>query len=117
EKVIEKGGKNYLLTHRENASAKALLQGSQLDGLFVEIVGPENKFPRKPDPTSLLYLVEKYQMDKTKTVMIGDRPMDIDAGINAGVQSIFYNDERLFKIKQAHHEVHSLTEIEKFLGE
>ncbi len=49
--------------------------------------------------------------------MIGDRPMDIDAGINAGVQSIFYNDERLFKIKQAHHEVHSLTEIEKFLGE
>ena len=117
EKVIEKGGKNYLLTHRENASAKALLQGSQLDGLFVEIVGPENKFPRKPDPTSLLYLVEKYQMEKTKTVMIGDRPMDIDAGINAGVQSIFYNDERLFKIKQAHHQVHSLTEIEKFLDE
>ena len=75
-------------------------------------------FPRKPDPTSLLYLVEKYQMDKTKTVMIGDRPMDIDAGINAGVQSIFYNDERLFKIKQAAiNEVHSLTEIEKFLGE
>ena len=114
---MKNGGRNFLLTHRANSSAKELLEKSSLDGLFIEIVGPENEFPRKPNPTSLLYLVDKYQLDKKKTVMIGDRPMDIDAGINAGVQSIFYNDERLFKIARATHEVNRLSEIEKFLGE
>lgn len=117
EKVMKNGGRNFLLTHRANSSAKELLEKSSLDGLFIEIVGPENEFPRKPNPTSLLYLVDKYQLDKKKTVMIGDRPMDIDAGTNAGVQSIFYNDERLFKLARATHEVNRLSEIEKFLGE
>ena len=83
------------MTHRDVVSTKELLMKENLDHLIVEIVGPENNFPRKPDPTSLNYLVEKYQLDKTTTVMIGDRAMDVLAGRGAGVQTMFYDIEGL----------------------
>lgn len=116
ETIQQLGGQHFLLTHRENRSAQALLTASDLVEYFVEIVGPENQFPRKPNPTSLNYLIEKYQLNRAETVMIGDRPMDIDAGIGARVSTIFYNDERLFTIDRAKHEVNSLSEIIQFIS-
>ena len=113
--IAKAGGQHFLLTHRENQSAQALLNSAELADFFIEIVGPENKFPRKPDPTSLNYIIEKYHLNRNETVMIGDRPMDIDAGIGANVATIFYNDERLFTIDHAKHEVHSLLEIAKYI--
>ncbi len=113
--VVDHGGKNYILTHRDVVSTQELLMKENLDHLIVEIVGPENNFPRKPDPTSLNYLVEKYQLDKTTTVMIGDRAMDVLAGRGAGVQTMFYDIEGLLTDLDADHVVHSMKEIEEII--
>lgn len=64
EAIVAKGQKNYILTHRTVSSTIELLKKEDMLHLIEEIVGPENKFPRKPDPASLTYLVEKYQMDR-----------------------------------------------------
>ncbi len=95
EEVIAKGHHNYILTHREGKSARALLKNEEMLTTITEIVGTEKKFTRKPDPASLLYLVNKYHMDPAKTVMIGDRSLDVMAGKNAGVHTIFFDPENI----------------------
>lgn len=111
EAIVAKGQKNYILTHRTVSSTIELLKKEDMLHLIEEIVGPENKFSRKPDPASLTYLVEKYQMDRKKTVMIGDRTLDVLAGKNAGVQSIFYDLDYVLEDIQADYIVRTIPEM------
>ncbi|BCA85651.1 phosphoglycolate phosphatase [Enterococcus saigonensis] len=95
--VKEKGGQNFIMTHRTVSSTKKLLSYYQLTDFFIEIVGEENRFARKPSPEALLYLVGKYELQKSQTVMIGDRLLDIAAGQNAGLKTCFFDNENLLK--------------------
>lgn len=113
--IVANGKKNYILTHRLVESTQELLEREGMLHLVEEIVGPENNFPRKPNPAALNYLVDKYQMNPNKTVMIGDRTMDVDAGKNAGVQSIFYDLEELLEDVAADYMVRSVEEMTQFI--
>lgn len=42
---------------------------------------------RKPNPTMLLELIEKYNIDIKESWMIGDRNTDVEAGIKAGCKT------------------------------
>lgn len=44
---------------------------------------------RKPNPGMLLKAIRDFDLDAKKCWMIGDRQADIEAGINAGVNTIF----------------------------
>ncbi|MDN6639989.1 MAG: HAD-IA family hydrolase [Tetragenococcus sp.] len=113
--VVANKKQNMILTHRTSTSTQKLLEDEQLASLVTEIVGPENHFPRKPDPTALHYLVDKYSLDPTTMVMIGDRALDVDAGKRAGVYTLFFDNENLLKNIQADYRVTSMTEIKKFV--
>lgn len=113
--IVAKDKINMILSHRRQASTQALLKKEQLADLVTEVVGPENNFPRKPDPTSLNYLLKQYGLDPKKTVMIGDRALDVNAGKNAGVATIFFDNEHLLTDIQADYRVTSMKEIEKFV--
>ncbi|WP_129599652.1 D-glycero-alpha-D-manno-heptose-1,7-bisphosphate 7-phosphatase [Anaerophilus nitritogenes] len=43
---------------------------------------------RKPSPKMILDLAQKYHIDLSSSYMIGDRPMDIEAGFKAGCITI-----------------------------
>jgi histidinol phosphatase-like enzyme len=43
---------------------------------------------RKPKPKFLLDAAREYGLDLSRCFMVGDRPSDIQAGINAGVSTI-----------------------------
>ncbi len=43
---------------------------------------------RKPNPYHINQLIEKYDLDKKKCYMIGDKTSDIKAGENAGIKTI-----------------------------
>ena len=107
----QQGSKHYILTHRTIASTRELLVKEGMLEFFEEIVGPESQFPRKPDPSSLNYLVEKYQMDPQRTVMVGDRVLDIEAGKNAGVKTCFYDIDHFLENVPADYTIHSMEEI------
>lgn len=113
--ISKNGGQNMILTHRSTVSTQALLKGEGLQNFFTEIVGPENHFPRKPDPASLNYLLDKYQLVPEKTAMIGDRLLDVEAGKNAGVQTIFFDNEAMLKNITADHRVSQMAEITRFI--
>lgn len=109
--IIQAGGKNYILTHRTVASTKELLANAGMLEFFEEIVGPEYQFPRKPDPSAINYLVEKYHLPRESTVMVGDRPMDIDAGKSAGIKTCFYDIDYFLSEISADFTIHHMSEI------
>lgn len=77
------GGHNYLYTLRESTAIRKL-EAEGLAHLFTDFVVRENGFPGKPAPDAVLYLLEKHGLDPAETVMIGDRDLDGQSGINAG---------------------------------
>lgn len=42
----------------------------------------------KPKPGMLLEAAEKYDIDLSKSWMVGDRPSDVETGVNAGTKTI-----------------------------
>ncbi|TGL77319.1 D-glycero-alpha-D-manno-heptose-1,7-bisphosphate 7-phosphatase [Leptospira jelokensis] len=46
-----------------------------------------NSFFRKPNPGMILKAARRYSLDLSKSVLVGDQISDIDAGINAGINT------------------------------
>lgn len=94
EKVLsvltENGRRNFMISHRD-AQVNEILKSANILQFFAEVVTADNGFKRKPAPDSIHYLLEKYQMNPEKTVMIGDRSIDIEAGIAAGIKTVFFD--------------------------
>jgi len=89
------GGKHYLVTHRDS-KALYMLTLSGLSLFFEDHITSEDGFPRKPEPDSLLHLIRKHGLDPAECVMIGDRPLDTEAGRNAGMLSCMYDPDGRF---------------------
>ncbi|MGT2799954.1 HAD-IA family hydrolase [Streptococcus marmotae] len=78
---------NFVYTHK-GANAHQVLADLGLAQYFTEIVTSADGFARKPHPDAIDYLVEKYDLDKASTYYIGDRRLDVEVAIHAGIQSI-----------------------------
>ena len=85
------GHLNFVYTHR-GASCMTILEQTGLAGFFTEVVTALNGFPRKPAPDGILYLIEKYRLEKPRCFYVGDRSLDVEAAVNAGISSILYLD-------------------------
>ncbi len=80
-----KGGKNVIVTHRGRASTEKLLEVHGLRSLFTGWIGPEDGFPRKPDPQGMIAAIERFGLDPAQAMAIGDRDLDLQAAQAAGV--------------------------------
>lgn len=114
EEIVENGCFNYVVTHR-GTSTLELLKKYDLEKYFIEIVIKDKGFARKPNPQSIQYLVEKYEMNVDETIMIGDRILDIEAGRNAGVHSCFYDEFNTEKDLGSDITVSKLSEIALYI--
>ena len=81
--IREAGGRSFLYTLRNTESVRFLENAGVME-LFDGYVTKENRFPGKPDPTAVRYLMDTYHLSPAETVMIGDRELDGDSGRNAG---------------------------------
>ena len=53
-------------------------------------VDSSNGFPAKPAPNAVEFICREYGLDKSETVMIGDREIDVLSGKNAGVYGCLF---------------------------
>lgn len=90
--IKEKGGQNFLYSHRDHVSMDALAYYG-LDTFFSGAITKDDHFPRKPAPDALLYLIKKYGLDPKASVMVGDRSLDVEAGLNAGMSGALFDPE------------------------
>jgi D-glycero-D-manno-heptose 1,7-bisphosphate phosphatase len=86
----------------ENVNARIVKllekEGAFLDAIYYcpyhpEIDPPEKTECRKPSPKMIIDAAVEYDIDLTKSYMIGDRESDILAGINAGVKTILLESQ------------------------
>lgn len=111
EKLRNKGGRHFILTHRTVDSTWQLLKRDGLDALIVDIIGSDSNFPRKPDPSAINFFIDNYQLEPEKTVMIGDRKLDIEAGNNADVQTVFFDLDHFNQVIKANYFINNLKEM------
>ncbi|MFS1053051.1 HAD-IA family hydrolase [Enterococcus faecium] len=111
EMLKDNGGRHFILTHRLTESTWGLLQEHRLAHLIEEVVGIDQDFPRKPNPASLNYLIDTFHLERTDTMMIGDRRLDIEAGKNAGVATCLYDIDHFLGEIPADYVVGNLNEI------
>lgn len=81
--------RNLVFTHR-GKTTEGVLKNLGIYDYFEEIVTSLSGFDRKPSPSGLKYLIEKYQLDKNKTYYVGDRALDIECADNARIKSILF---------------------------
>lgn len=99
EFVIQQGGKNYIITHRGKVSLSEHLNQKQISHLFSFIITGDCKFKRKPEPDAFLFLKEKFNLNPSDTIVVGDRLLDVQAGYNAGFQGMLYQNNSAFSGK------------------
>ncbi len=71
-------------TNKDHRFAKELLR-SFFGNDLAEIVGAGRGFPRKPDPSAVKYLAEKYARDGRQALYVGDSGVDMQTAANAGL--------------------------------
>jgi HAD superfamily hydrolase (TIGR01549 family) len=102
------GIQNFLITHKGD-NTFTLLNELEIADYFEEVITGASGFVRKPDPESANYLIEKYDLDRKSTFYLGDRTLDIDFALDAGVRSInFLPSENSLQI----HKLADLMEID-----
>lgn len=85
EAFIACGGRHYIVTHRDRASLLRLLDYNQCAHWFEDIIAGDDVYPRKPDPSGVLALMQRNDIAPRTTMFVGDRELDIQAARNAGI--------------------------------
>ncbi|NQK17227.1 HAD-IA family hydrolase [Streptococcus suis] len=85
--TAQQGIQNFVYTHKSD-NAFQVLEELGIAHHFTEILTSDSGFSRKPSPEALLFLIEKYDLEKERTYYIGDRRLDVETAINAGIHSI-----------------------------
>ena len=93
-RIRDRGGRNYLYTHRGDSVFKAL-KHEGMEALFTDMVTSLDGFPAKPAPDALRYLLRKHSLDPADCVMAGDRTIDLEAGLNAGINAVCVDPDGL----------------------
>ncbi|WP_288762840.1 HAD hydrolase-like protein [uncultured Lacticaseibacillus sp.] len=108
--VVKAGGRNFLWTHRDDVAWR-LLDRNDLRGLFAGGTTISMHFARKPNPESLLYLQREFGLSAHRTVVVGDRALDVAAGKAAGFATIYIDIDGLHAAPAATETVTALTEV------
>jgi D-glycero-D-manno-heptose 1,7-bisphosphate phosphatase len=72
---------------------------------------------RKPKPKMLLDAAEKYDIDLANSYMVGDRPSDVEAGINAGTKTILVRSGATEYDERATYVAKDLLDVAQFIAD
>ncbi|WP_114854764.1 HAD-IA family hydrolase [Brachybacterium sp. YJGR34] len=78
-------GLNLVATHRDRASALALIDALELP--IDDLVCPGDGYARKPSPSMIRALLERHALNPEACFAVGDRPADVEAAVAAGVRA------------------------------
>ncbi len=84
-RVAAAGGRNLIFTHRGRESLDRFLTLYGMADLFSATLTVDQGYPRKPDPTGFLTLITQSGLTPADALAVGDRDLDIEAGIAAGI--------------------------------
>ena len=114
EYAKSQGKKCYIYTH-SGSVVNQIMEHMGIEHYFSFVLDGSHGFPAKPAPNALNYLAEKFALDPKQCMMIGDRPIDAHAGMNAGMIGCLWDNDGLFPDAAVDHLVANLSEIKKLI--
>ncbi len=90
ESLFNDGKKHFLYTHRGFETSQHYLEEYGMKKFFTAFVDSSMNFPSKPAPDAVNYICDTYGLDRSETVMIGDREIDVLSGKNAGTYGCLF---------------------------
>lgn len=115
ECFVAAGGCNTIFTHRAHESLWRFLDHHGIRSLFAGTLSVDEGYPRKPNPAGFNALIEKFQMPRAEVLVIGDRDLDIQAGLAAGVQTCLFQGAQMSNVC-ADFRIETYPELEAILG-
>ena len=109
------GKKNYLYTHT-GPVAKDILKNLGIFDCFEFVLDASYHFPAKPAPDALLFLAEHCGLYVKECIMIGDRPIDALAGMNAGMYGFLWDEDSLYTDIKVDYHSKDITDVAKIVG-
>ena len=73
-----------VVTNKPGELARALFQALGIAGLFRNIIGEGDGFPRKPAPDSIRWLLEQHHLVPGQALLVGDGLPDLQVGAAVG---------------------------------
>lgn len=107
--VRERGGLNLVATHRDRASAAALLAAHGLE--VDDMVCAPDGHPRKPAPGMVLALLARHELGPQECLAVGDRPADVEAAAAAGVDGVLLETPGIPLEAPGARRIHSLRSL------
>jgi len=77
--------KRVVVTNKMYRLSVAVLRGPGIERQFDGILGGDSGLDKKPHPALLNAVLQRFDIDRAKAVMVGDGETDIEAGKRAGV--------------------------------
>ncbi|MBR6726549.1 MAG: HAD-IA family hydrolase [Clostridia bacterium] len=110
--AAEQGKRNFIYTH-SGKFVHDVIAAWGFTPYVTYTLDHSHGFPRKPDPTALLFLCEKFGIDPATAVMVGDRDIDVEVGHNAGMAGCLFDTGNYYPDCAAEYKVNDLSEIKK----
>jgi len=87
KEVLEhfKNKKKVIVSNRNRAFAVLSLRILGIYGYFEDVLGGDDVRCAKPDSYPLDKTIDKFKVDKSKAIIVGDMDLDVLAGKNAGI--------------------------------
>jgi phosphoglycolate phosphatase len=85
---LKRNGVRLSVVTNKNEEAVGLIIEKLFAGYFDIVIGNSDRVKQKPDPSSVLYIIEKTGATPQETYYIGDAYTDIYTAKNAGVKGI-----------------------------
>ena len=111
----QKRGKHcYIYTHTGSVVSQ-MLKNMGIFHYFDFILDGSYGFPAKPCPDALNFFSKKLGLDPQSCMMIGDRPIDAQAGMNAGMHGCLWDSYGFFEDEHVDYKVKRLSEIKYYI--
>lgn len=111
--LIDKGYELHLITNGFEKTQHSKLKYSGLTSFFKEVITSEGSGSLKPNKEIFEYAFQKTKALPEQSIMLGDTlDVDIQGAINAGIDQVFINHNRIESHIQPTYTVNTLKELE-----
>ena len=87
EQLRSMGYKTAVVSNKADFAVQELCV-QYFPGMFDAVVGERTGVKKKPAPDSVFEVMRSLEMDKNKTIYIGDSEVDLETAVNAGIPCI-----------------------------
>lgn len=113
--IEDNGGKMFLYTDNNSIAYDCLEKWDMKRYFSGAVFCTGEGLPLKPSPEGLLFLLQKYGLDPSDCLIVGDRDADILSGEGANVSGALLDRHNFFPEVRSKYRVTSLREIEGIL--